>query len=122
MNEYKIRELTKAHQGKTIFVRGSDNNRQRGGITPLEQAEVVKVMTKNMVLKIGNREVTLRTNGTTANHYNYHMYETLENFKAEECLSKIRDAVTYGKGIDAIKVIQAAELLGIEIDIDRFLK
>lgn len=122
MNEYKIHELTKAHQGKTIFVRGSENNRLRNGITPLEKATVVKVMTKNTVLKIGTREVTVRLNGTTEHHYNYDMYETLDDFKAEQCLSKIRDAVIYGRGIDASKVIQAAEILGIDFDIERLLK
>ncbi|MCY9864963.1 hypothetical protein OTK49_20825 [Vibrio coralliirubri] len=122
MRNYQILELTKANEGMTIFVRGADNNLIRGGVTPVKEAVVVKVMRKNMILSIQGREITLRTNGTTESHFNYDMFATLDDFKAQIGISKIREKMNYSNDIEPSKILLAAEILGIDIDIEKYTK
>lgn len=121
----RIEKVTKEMKGQIIYIQGCGNNFVRGGITPLEAAEVVKVNAKTMVLKTAARgEFKLFRNGCGECHYDYHMYPSIAAFKAERSCNPMQNVLNANnrKNVPVDNILKAADLLGVDINIDRFLE
>ncbi len=120
----RIEQIDKSHKGKTIYLHGTGNARNRAGKTPLLEALVVKVNPKSVVLMTGEREIKVNRQGHSQYNFGYHMYESIDDFKAEQLKQTIHTKFDHycRHEVDTETTLKIAEILGVDLNIENYLK